>query len=266
MSKITTSTLKAMKQAGNRFASLTAYDATFAEIIEAAGVEVLLVGDSLGMVIQGHDSTLPVTLDEMIYHTKAVRQGTRDALVMADMPFMSYNTEVQAVESAGRLMKEGGANVVKLEGGRALAGIIKQLTLFGIPVCAHLGLQPQSVHKLGGYKIQGRDEHAAKIILEDALALEKAGADIVLLECVPMLLAEEVTRALDIPVIGIGAGPHCDGQVLVLQDMLGITPGKRPRFTQDFLQGSNSIQDAIAAYAKAVKNGDFPTEQQSYTA
>jgi len=266
MSKITTATLKAMKCAGDRFACLTAYDATFAEIIEAAGVEVLLVGDSLGMVIQGNDSTLPVTLDEMIYHSKAVRQGTRNALVMVDMPFMSYNTEVQAVESAGRLMKEGGAHVVKLEGGRALAGIVEQLTLFGIPVCAHLGLQPQSVHKLGGYKIQGRDEHAAKIILEDALILEKAGADMVLLECVPMLLAEEVTRALDVPVIGIGAGPHCDAQVLVLQDMLGITPGKRPRFTQDFVQGGHSIQEAIGAYAKAVKNGDFPNEQQSFTA
>ncbi|NOZ53276.1 MAG: 3-methyl-2-oxobutanoate hydroxymethyltransferase [Gammaproteobacteria bacterium] len=265
MSKITIATLKAMKQAGDRFACLTAYDAIFAQIIDEAGVEVLLVGDSLSMVIQGHESTLPVTLDEMIYHTKAVSRGAVNALVMADMPFMSYNTEVQAVESAGRLMKEGRAHIVKLEGGRALVNTIKQLTSFGIPVCAHLGLQPQSVHKLGGYKVQGRDKYSAKIILEDALALEKAGADMVLLECVPMLLAEEITLALDVPVIGIGAGPHCNGQVLVLQDMLGITPGKQPRFTQNFLQGSNGIQAAIAAYAQAIKEGDFPSKQQSFT-
>ncbi|WP_455222340.1 3-methyl-2-oxobutanoate hydroxymethyltransferase [Kaarinaea lacus] len=265
MSKVTVTTLKKMKQAGEKFTCLTAYDATFAQLLETAGVEVLLVGDSLGMVIQGHDSTLPVTINEIIYHTQAVHRGSSHAMIMADMPFMSYSNETQALENAGRVLKEGGAHIVKLEGGAAFVNVVKQLTGHGIPVCGHLGLLPQSVNKMGGYKVQGMDAQSAQTILKDAQALEQAGCDIMLLECVPMALAKQVTETLSIPVIGIGAGPHCDGQVLVLQDMLGITPGKRPRFTHDFLQDSGGISAAIEAYIKAVKSGEFPQEQHGYT-
>lgn len=265
MSNITVTTLKKMKQAGEKFACLTVYDATFAQLLEAAGVEVLLVGDSMGMVIQGHDSTLPVSINEIIYHTQAVHRGSRHAMIMADMPFMSYSNETQALENAGRILKEGGAHIVKLEGGGAFINIVKQLTGHGIPVCGHLGLLPQSVNKMGGYKVQGKDAQSATTILNDAQALEQAGCDIMLLECVPMALAKEVTETLSIPVIGIGAGPYCDGQVLVLHDMLGVTPGKRPRFTHDFLKDSGSISAAIEAYVKAVKSGEFPQEQHSYT-
>lgn len=265
MSKVTVATLKKFKQAGERFACLTVYDAIFAQVLETAGVEVLLVGDSLGMVIQGHDSTLPVTVDNLIYHTQAVSRGSTNALIMADMPFMSYPDETQAIANAGRLLKEGGAHIVKLEGGAAFVDIIRKLTSFGIPVCGHLGLLPQSVNKMGGYKVQGKDEQSATSILEDARALEEAGCDIMLLECVPMDLAKQVTESLTIPVIGIGAGPHCDGQVLVLQDMLGLTPGKRPRFVQDFLKDTGSISAAVEAYVQAVKSGAYPLEQHSFT-
>jgi len=266
MSKTTVASLKKLKQTGEKFACLTVYDALFANVLAAAGVDVLLVGDSLGMVIQGHESTLPVTVDNIIYHCQAVKRGAADSLIMADMPFMSYSSEYQAVENAGRMLKEGGAHIVKLEGGAAFIPIVEKLVSYGIPVCGHLGLLPQSVNKLGGYKIQGRDEKSAQTILQDAIALEKAGCDIMLLECVPLELAKHVTESLQIPVIGIGAGPHCDAQVLVLQDMLGITPGKRPRFTHDFLSDTGSIAKAIEAYVKAVKSGDFPTLEQSFTA
>ena len=265
MSKITVATLKKMKQAGEKFACLTAYDASFAQLLEAAGVDVLLVGDSLGMVIQGQESTLPVSVNDMIYHTQAVKRGSRSAMVMTDMPFMSYRSETQALESAGRMLKEGGAHIVKLEGGAAFIPVVEQLTRHGIPVCGHLGLLPQSVNKMGGYKVQGMDAQSAKSIVDDAKALEQAGCDIMLLECVPMQLAKQVTESLSIPVIGIGAGPFCDGQVLVLHDMLGITPGKRPRFTHDFLNDSGSVTAAIEAYVKAVKSGAFPQEQHSYS-
>ncbi|MGD8570953.1 MAG: 3-methyl-2-oxobutanoate hydroxymethyltransferase [Gammaproteobacteria bacterium] len=265
MSKITVSSLKKMKQAGEKFVCLTVYDATYAQLLEAAGVDVLLVGDSLGMVIQGHDSTLPVTVDDIIYHTRAVHRGSQNALILADMPFISYVDPASAVENAGRIMKEGGAHMVKLEGGAAFAETIQQMTLHGIPVCGHLGLLPQSVNKLGGYKVQGKDRQSAETILHDAKLLEQAGCDFMLLECVPLELARQVTEALQIPVIGIGAGPHCDSQVLVLQDMLGITPGKRPRFTQDFMMGNDSIAAAVAAYVKAVKSGEFPSLEQSFT-
>ncbi|MEJ2178856.1 MAG: 3-methyl-2-oxobutanoate hydroxymethyltransferase [Gammaproteobacteria bacterium] len=264
MSKVTVATLKKMKQAGEKFACLTAYDATFAQVLETAGVEVLLVGDSLGMVIQGQKSTLPVTIDNIVYHTQCVSRASKDALIMSDMPFMSYPDEAQAIDNAGRLLKEGGAHIVKLEGGAAFVDIIKKLTAFGIPVCGHLGLLPQSVNKMGGYKVQGKDEQSAKNILEDAKTLEAAGCDIMLLECVPMELAKQVTESLAIPVIGIGAGPGCDGQVLVLHDMLGLTPGKRPRFVQDFFKNTGSINAAVENYVEAVKSGNFPSQQHSF--
>jgi 3-methyl-2-oxobutanoate hydroxymethyltransferase len=264
MSRITTSTLRKMKQAGEKIACLTAYDASFAQILEEEGVEIILVGDSLGMVIQGQDSTLPVKLGDMIYHTQAVRAANKTALVMADMPFMTYATPMQALASAGRLMKEGGAHMVKLEGGAPMVETVRLLAQHGIAVCAHLGLLPQSVNKLGGYKVQGRNDKEAQAMLADARAMEDAGADILLLECVPSLLAAEITAAVEVPVIGIGAGPQCDAQVLVLYDMLGITPGKRPRFSKDFLQQSGDIRGAVHAYVQAVKDGSFPADEHSF--
>jgi len=253
-----------MKQAGEKFACLTAYDASFSGVLEAAGVEVLLVGDSLGMVIQGHDSTLPVTVGDMVYHCRAVRRGMERGLLMADMPFMSYATPAQALGNAGRLMQEGGAHMVKLEGGAVMVDTVRHLAAHGIPVCAHLGLLPQSVHKLGGYRVQGSDAATAEAMLQDAQAMQAAGADVLLLECVPAALAAQITRAVDIPVIGIGAGPDCDGQVLVLYDMLGITPGKRPRFSKDFLHGNDGIRAAVAAYVEAVKTGAYPGPEHCY--
>ncbi len=258
MSNVTLTTLRRMKQEDKPFACLTAYDASFARLIDEAGAEVVLVGDSLGMVVQGQESTLPVTVDEMIYHTRNVRRGTTRALVMTDMPFMSYPDPQQALHNAGRLMKEGGAHMVKLEGGALLLDTVRLLASHGIPVCAHLGLLPQSVHKLGGYKVQGRDEAGAAALLDDAQALVAAGADILLLECVPQALASAITSSVEVPVIGIGAGPACDGQVLVSYDMLALTPGKRPRFSKDFLAAGGSIANALAAYVSDVKARRFP--------
>jgi len=256
-------TISKMKQAGEKFTCLTAYDFTFAHLLDQCGVEVLLVGDSLGMVIQGQDSTLPVTVDDMVYHTRAVRRGARNALIMTDMPFLSQTSAAEALENAGRLMREG-AHIVKLEGGAYLTQTIQELSKYGIPVCAHLGLQPQSVHKLGGYKIQGRSSDDAERILEDAKILQEAGADMMLLECVPAELAAKITQILHIPVIGIGAGPSCDGQVLVLHDVLGITADIKPRFVKNFMQGQESIQGAIQAYVHAVKNGIYPAQEHSF--
>ncbi|WP_455217549.1 3-methyl-2-oxobutanoate hydroxymethyltransferase, partial [Kaarinaea lacus] len=261
MGRITVSTLRQMKQDGEKIAVLTAYDASFARILEEAGVEILLVGDSLGNVIQGQDSTLPVTLGDMIYHTRIVSGASQKALVMADMPFMTYATPQQAKFSAGRLLKEGGAHMVKLEGGAVMVETVRELVDHGIPVCAHLGLLPQSVNKMGGYKVQGRDDKAARVILNDARAMEEAGADLLVLECVPSSLTKEIASNLEIPVIGIGAGPHCDAQVLVLYDMLGITPGKPPKFSKDFLEGAGSISNAVSSYVQAVKQGEFPTDE-----
>ncbi|HEY0635617.1 MAG TPA: 3-methyl-2-oxobutanoate hydroxymethyltransferase [Gammaproteobacteria bacterium] len=258
MSNVTLTTLRRMKQEGKPFACLTAYDASFARLIDEAGAEVVLVGDSLGMVVQGQESTLPVTVDEMIYHTRIVRRGTTRALVMSDMPFMSYADPQQALQNAGRLMKEGGAHIVKLEGGALLLDTVRLLASHGIPVCAHLGLLPQSVHKLGGYKVQGRDEAGASAMIEDAQTLVAAGADVLLIECVPQALASAITASVDVPVIGIGAGPECDGQVLVSYDMLAITPGKRPRFSKDFLAEAGSISAALASYVSEVKARHFP--------
>lgn len=264
MPKITTATLMQMKQQGEKIAVLTSYDASFTQLLEAAGVEVILVGDSLGMVIQGQESTLPVDVEDMVYHTRCVARARRDALLIADMPFMSYSSADQALRTAGHLMKDGGAHMVKLEGGATQLATVDQLTANGIPVCAHLGLLPQSVYRLGGYRVQGRDEESARIMREDASALEAAGAQMLVLECVPSSLAAEISRLLAIPVIGIGAGADCDGQVLVVYDMLGITDGPMPRFVRNFLQQADSIAAAISNYVRAVKDGSFPGPEQSF--
>jgi len=264
MSDITIATLDQMKQRGEKIAVLTSYDASFTQLLEAAGVEVLLVGDSLGMVIQGQESTLPVRVEDMVYHARNVAHGRKHALVVADMPFMSYSSATQALDTAARLMKEGGAHMVKLEGGATQLETVRRLVAHGIPVCAHLGLLPQSVHKLGGYRVQGRDEESAHILMEDALALQEAGAQLLVLECVPATLAAEISQALRIPVIGIGAGADCDGQVLVLYDMLGITAEELPRFAKNFLDEADSILDAIRAYVREVKEGRFPGSEHSF--
>jgi 3-methyl-2-oxobutanoate hydroxymethyltransferase len=264
MARLTVSHFKKMKAAQEKIAVLTAYDASFSHAVEEAGVEVILVGDSLGMVVQGQESTVPVTVDDMVYHTANVARGTTSAFIMADMPFMSYANADQAIVNASRLMAEGGAQMVKLEGGEVILDTVKQLTSRGIPVCAHLGLLPQSVHRLGGYIVQGRDEETAQTLLNDAQLMQSAGADMLLLECVPAELAKQVTESVDIPVIGIGAGADCDAQVLVIYDMLGLTPGKRPRFTHDFLAETGSIQAALSRYVQAVKSGEFPTPEQSF--
>jgi 3-methyl-2-oxobutanoate hydroxymethyltransferase len=264
MSRITLTQLRKLKAKGEKIAVLTAYDASFAALLDQANIEILLVGDSLGMVIQGHDSTLPVTIEDMIYHCQQVHRGSQRALLVIDMPFMSYATPQMALESATRLMREGQAQMVKLEGGAWLVETVQMLTERGIPVCAHLGLTPQSVHQLGGYRIQGRTDTEAERLCNDALALQAAGASLLVLECVPSTLAAKVTASLEIPVIGIGAGVDCDGQVLVLYDMLGITPGKRPSFSKDFLQETGSIPTAIEAFVRAVKEKTFPRPEHSF--
>jgi 3-methyl-2-oxobutanoate hydroxymethyltransferase len=256
--------LHARKARGEKIVMLTAYDASFATLAEAAGVDVLLVGDSLGMVVQGHASTLPVRLDDMVYHTRCVARGIGNALLVADLPFMSYRDVPTATASAARLMGAGGATLVKLEGAGWACEVIRALTERDVPVCAHLGLTPQSVRKLGGYRVQGRDERAAERLRADARAVAEAGADLLVLECVPASLAATITRELAIPTIGIGAGADCDGQVLVLYDALGITPGKRPKFSKDFLAGSDSIPAALRAYVEAVRNGTFPGTEHAW--
>lgn len=264
MASVTVKTLQDMKQAGEKIVCLTAYDASFATLLDDAGIEVILVGDSLGMVIQGRHSTVPVTVDDIIYHGRAVASGSRRALLMADMPFMSYATAEDALHNAARIMQEGGAHMVKLEGTANQAQVVERLAANGIPVCAHLGLRPQFVHKLGGYRVQGRGHEAAQALAQDAQVLEQAGADALLLECVPADLAARIRNAVRIPVIGIGAGRDCDGQVLVLYDMLGITPGKRPRFSKDFLQHNGSVPGALRAYVEQVKTGTFPGPEHVY--
>ena len=256
--------LRQMKQAGEKIVCLTAYDASFARLLDAAGVDVVLVGDSLGMVIAGHDDTLPVSMDAMRYHTRCVARGLEHALLMADMPFLSFTSVEQALANAGSLMKQAGARMVKLEGSGDQAGIVSALSREGIPVCAHLGLQPQRVHKLGGYRVQGREQSLADRMFDDALALEEAGADLMLLECVPQSLAARITEALRIPVIGIGAGPACDGQILVLYDILDISFGRRPRFSKNFIADADDIAGAIAAYAHAVRAGEFPAPEHCF--
>ena len=261
---VTLTTLQRLKEDGEKIACVTAYDASFTSLLEQAGVDVLLVGDSLGMVLQGHDSTLPVTMDDMIYHSACVARAGRSALRIVDMPFMSYATVAQALDNAARMMREGGAHMVKLEGGRHLLDTVRALTEHGMPVCAHLGLTPQSVHQLGGYRVQGRDQASAVRLLEDARLLDEAGASALVLECIPRRLAKQITAAVAMPTIGIGAGLECDGQVLVLYDLLGITPGKRPVFSHNFLEDADDIPGALQAYVKAVKDGSFPTAQHSF--
>ncbi|MBI3344008.1 MAG: 3-methyl-2-oxobutanoate hydroxymethyltransferase [Gammaproteobacteria bacterium] len=261
---VTLTTLREMKRTGEKIACLTAYDASFARLLDEAGMDLLMVGDSLGMVIQGHDSTLPVTVADMIYHTRNVRRGARRAFVVTDMPFMSYASPAQAVGNAARILQEGGAQMVKLEGGAWLAETVRELSVRGIPVCAHLGLLPQSVHQLGGYRVQGRDPLSAQTLLDDAKSLEEAGASLLLLESVPAALAADITRHATAPVIGIGAGPQTDGQILVLYDLLGITE-KRPKFSKDFLAGEAGIQEAVQAYIKAVKLGAFPAAEHTFS-
>jgi len=269
---ITVRSLKKMKQAGEKFAVLTVYDASFAAILEQAGVEVLFTGDSLGMVIQGHETTVPVTVDDMVYHTSLVSRARKSALVMSDLPFMSFSDPQRALDNATRLMQEAGAHIVKLEGGGEMVKVVANLAKHGIPVCGHLGLQPQAVHKLGGYRVQGREAEDAKIMLADAMAMQDAGADMLLLECVPAQLAKTITDALSIPTIGIGAGRDCDAQVLVLYDLLGISHGHRPKFAKDFLievakaaPNEASIEAAVRAYVQAVKQQTFPADEHIFT-
>lgn len=261
---MTVPVLAAMKGRGEKIVALTAYDASFARVLDDAGVDVILVGDSLGMVVQGEANTLPVTLDDMVYHTRCAARGAQRSLLVGDLPFMSYPTPAVAADSAARLIREGGARMVKLEGGRRRESIVRFLVEQDIPVCGHLGLLPQSVHRLGGYPVQAVDEASARVLLEDALILQDAGASLLVLECVPALLAEEVSRTLAIPVIGIGAGPGCDGQVLVLHDILGVSAGKKPRFVKDFMAGAADIPAAIRAYVEAVRAGRFPSADQSF--
>lgn len=262
---ITINTLNQLKQKKEKIAVLTSYDATFARVAEQAGVEVILVGDSLGMVVQGQESTVPVTVDDMVYHSSIVTRGTSNAFVIADMPFMSYATLEMALDNAARLMQEGGAHMVKLEGGgSATNNIVRELTSQSVPVCGHLGLLPQSVHQMGGYKVQGRDEQQAEQIMHQAIELQQAGAQMLVLECVPALLANRISEELMIPVIGIGAGKGTDGQVLVLHDMLGLNE-KPASFVTDFLAAANgSIASAIEAYVQAVKQQQFPGEDQQF--
>ncbi|MCW8885099.1 MAG: 3-methyl-2-oxobutanoate hydroxymethyltransferase [Motiliproteus sp.] len=263
MKNITLHTLAQMKQEGKKFSCLTAYDACFSQLVSEAGVEVILVGDSLGMVLQGNDSTLPVSVEEMAYHTACVKRGNQGALIMADLPFMSYATVEQAMDNSAALM-QAGAHLVKLEGAAWLSDTISALSDRGIPVCAHLGLTPQSVNKLGGYKVQGRENDAAQAMIDDAIALEQAGAGMLLLECVPSVLAKAITDAVTVPVIGIGAGVDTDAQVLVLHDMLGITPGRRPKFVKNYMTDGRTIPEALAAYASEVSDASFPGPEHGF--
>ena len=264
MSKITSSTLLKFKQEGKKFTALTAYDASFAGAFDSEGIDVLLVGDSLGMVLQGHDDTLPVTIEDIAYHTRCVRRGIKRSLLIADMPFMSYATPEQAMNNATVLM-QAGANMVKIEGGHWLLETVTKLTERGIPVCAHLGLTPQSVHVFGGFKVQGRDADNAQRIIDEAKAIEAAGAQLLVVECIPAALAKSVTEALTIPVIGIGAGADTDGQILVMHDVLGISSGYIPRFSKNYLAQTGEIRSAIRAYIEEVDKGIFPAAEHTFS-
>jgi len=263
-SPVTLVDLHAMKRQGEKIASLTCYDASFTRVLEAAGIELFIVGDSLGMVLMGYDSTVPVNMDDMVLHAANVARAGRHAYRIVDLPSRSYDAPEQALVNARRLLDEGGADMVKLEGGVAKAAIVEHLVSHDIPVCGHIGLLPQSVEELGGYKVQGRDETGASAIKEDARALQAAGAGMLVMECIPASLASEITASLGIPTIGIGAGSGCDGQVLVLHDMLGIGLQMPPRFVKDFLRETGTIADAVTAYVKAVKDGNYPAPEHQY--
>lgn len=260
---ITVPSLMSMRERDEKITMLTCYDASFAALMDRCCIEILLVGDSLGMVCQGHESTLPVVLDDMVYHTASVAKGNASALIVADMPFGAYATPEATYENAAKLMRAG-AQMVKIEGGRWLAETIRFLTERAIPVCAHLGLTPQSVHQLGGFKVQGKNNDDAQRLKEDALILQEAGAGLLVLEAIPADLGGEVTQSVRIPTIGIGAGADCSGQVLVMHDMLGVFPGRKPRFVKDFMQGQTSVEDAVLAYRQAVKEGTFPEKEHCF--
>jgi len=264
MTRLTIKALQKQRDDGVKIAQLTCYDASFAALLDAAGVDSLLVGDSLGNVIQGHDTTLPVKLADMAYHTACVARGSKRAFLLADMPFGTYQeSPQQAFRSAAELMAAG-AQMVKLEGGAEFAETVRFLTQRGVPVCGHLGLTPQSVHKFGGYRVQGKGDEAEQKLIEDAIELESVGAELLVLEAIPARLGEQVTRRLSIPTIGIGAGPGCSGQVLVLHDMLDVFPGKKARFVRNFMKGASSIADAAERYVRAVRDGSFPADEHSF--
>ncbi|MEJ2042861.1 MAG: 3-methyl-2-oxobutanoate hydroxymethyltransferase [Reinekea sp.] len=260
---ITVSTIKDLVSNGEKFTMLTAYDATFAHLFSSLGIETLLIGDSLGMVYQGQSSTLPVTIDDMVYHTSAVARGNQGALLIADLPFNSYGNVPQALASAGKLM-QAGAQMVKLEGGAWLCESVQAMSRVGIPTCLHLGLTPQSVNKFGGYKVQGREDGSAQQMIRDAIALADSGADFILLECVPTELAKALTETVPIPVIGIGAGPDTDGQVLVCYDMLGLTPKRLPRFVKNYMADDTTWEKAVITYKDEVKSGIFPAPEHCF--
>jgi len=260
---VTIPSINALKAGGEKITMLTCYDASFASLMDGCGVEVLLIGDSLGMVCNGHQSTLPVTVQEVAYHTAAVARGAKNALILADMPFGSYATPESAFNNAVQLI-QAGAHMVKIEGGAWVAETVRFLVERSIPVCAHLGLTPQSVHTLGGYKVQGKTVESAELLKQDALKLQAAGAAMVVLEAIPTALGKEVTDMLSMPTIGIGAGPDCSGQVLVMHDMLGVFPGRKARFVKNFMEGQVSIQAAVSAYVDAVKAGTFPAVEHCF--
>jgi 3-methyl-2-oxobutanoate hydroxymethyltransferase len=260
---VTVNTLATLRASGEKITMLTCYDASFASLMDRCGVEVLLIGDSLGMVCAGHQSTLPVTVNDIVYHTASVARGTKSAMIVADLPFGAYGTPETAYANAVLAM-QAGAHMIKIEGGAWLADTIKFLTERGVPVCAHLGLTPQSVHQLGGYKVQGKTTESADLLKADALKIQAAGASLVVLEAIPSALGKEVTELLSIPTIGIGAGPDCSGQVLVMHDLLGVFPGRKARFVKNFMEGQTSIDAAITAYVTAVKNSSFPALEHCF--
>ncbi len=260
---VTVTTLGTLRAAGEKITMLTCYDASFASLMDRCGVEVLLIGDSLGMVCNGHHSTLPVTVAELAYHTAAVARGSKSAMIVADLPFGAYGTPEQAFANAVQIM-QAGAHMIKIEGGAWLAETVRFLTERAVPVCAHIGLTPQSVHQLGGYKVQGKTTESADQLKADALALQAAGASMVVLEAIPSQLGKEVTELLTMPTIGIGAGPDCSGQVLVMHDLLGVFPGRKARFVKNFMEGQSSIDGAVGAYVAAVKDGSFPALEHCF--
>lgn len=261
---VTLATLQQMRTRGEKIAALTCYDASFAVLLDEADTDVVLVGDSLGMAIQGHDTTVPVTMDDVVYHCRAVARGLHRPFLMADLPFMSYPSQEQALANSVRLMQEGGAKMVKLESGGGQVSIVESLATHDIAVCAHLGLKPQSVHKTGGFRVQGRAGSASERMLRTAKTLEQAGADLVLLECIPAELGKAITEELEVPVIGIGAGGHTSGQILVLYDILDITSGRKPRFVRNFMAQAGSNQAAVKRYVQAVKSGEYPSPEHSF--
>jgi 3-methyl-2-oxobutanoate hydroxymethyltransferase len=262
--KVTTTALRKMREAQDRITMLSCYDASFAALLDGCGVDMLLVGDSLGMVVQGHDSTLPVTMDEAVYHTRCVARGAKRAMVVGDLPFASYQVSPkQAYENAARLMAAG-AHMVKLEGGAVMAPTVEFVASRGIPMCGHIGLTPQSVHQLGGFRVQGKTDDAARRLIDEAKLLEQAGAAAMVVECVPAQVGKDLTEALRIPTIGIGAGPHCSAQILILHDMLDVYPGRKARFVKNFMEGAGSIQQAVRNFVAEVKAGTFPGPEHCF--